>query len=329
MARKTKIHFVCRGNVWRSRLAEAYAKSLQHDNWDVTSSGIDADLFPNRQLGPWAKIAERQHSLTSWFSDRSIQTTSELLQAQDIIVFMRGDVYADAQQRYEFNPAKSLTWDIKDRGDWAKNLSISQKRQRTFKHVKGNVERLISDVNYGGWVDIVSEDNRLQGFKMPISLTNKKGLWHRCCHAVITTPDRKTLVQKRSANIIFAPNLLDVSIGGHVDAREAPERAMLREIKEELGLDIAEDQLRFLEVNKLQSYHPRYKRYSKNFTYSYHVALAESKPAITVQASEVSAAIFVSNLRLQRLIRLHKLKGLGRLNYAYNYYRRTVDLANA
>ena len=47
-----RIHFVCRGNVYRSRLAEAYIKSRlpeEKRGW-ISSSGIEAKLDLNGQV---------------------------------------------------------------------------------------------------------------------------------------------------------------------------------------------------------------------------------------------------------------------------------------
>ena len=55
-----KIHFICSGNTFRSRLAEAYLKSKNINNLIVSSSGIEASKNFN---GPIA-------SHTAWLSDK-------------------------------------------------------------------------------------------------------------------------------------------------------------------------------------------------------------------------------------------------------------------
>jgi protein-tyrosine-phosphatase len=37
-----RVHFICRGNVYRSRIAEAYLKSLELEGLEVLSSGTIA-----------------------------------------------------------------------------------------------------------------------------------------------------------------------------------------------------------------------------------------------------------------------------------------------
>lgn len=135
MQPKIKIHFVCRGNVYRSRVAEAYAKSLKKDAWEISSSGIAANKYANRSLHSWARAIGRKHGFDAYFNPRTTQTTAEMLHEQDVIVFMRSDVFNDARNMFDFNAGKCLVWDIKDREDWPKQLSILQRRRRTFKHI--------------------------------------------------------------------------------------------------------------------------------------------------------------------------------------------------
>ncbi len=323
-----RVHFVCQGNAFRSRLAEAYAKSLSVPGWEISSSGVNPNKkFADDYLSPWAKITGHQNKLDDFFSSTRMQTTAGHLRDNDIIVFMSPDVYRDAAARYDFNPHKTLVWDIKDRQDWRKKLPLGQKRKRTFTHIKSRVNQLIRDVTRGDWVDIVDEMNQPLGFRLPVTITNQKGLWHRGCHALVTTPDNHTLVQKRARHIIFAPSRIDISLGGHVDAGETPTQAMIREIKEEVGLNMPIDGLRLLEIRKWSSYHPRYKRHSNCFIYTYHAAVPERKPQMTLQKTEVAGVALLPPRQLQQLIRYHRLKNLGQLNSSYAYYARIAKLA--
>ena len=54
------------------------------------------------------------------------------------------------------------------------------------------------------------------------------------------------LLQKRSANKKLWPNLWDVTVGGHVDSGEFGRQALIRECKEELGIDICDDDIKYL-----------------------------------------------------------------------------------
>ena len=55
------------------------------------------------------------------------------------------------------------------------------------------------------------------------------------CAAGILIHDLKILLAKRSASRSFYPNVWDLP-GGHLEAGESPEAALVRELKEELGI---------------------------------------------------------------------------------------------
>lgn len=87
-----QIHFVCSGNAYRSRLAEAYLKSI-NTNADlvVSSSGIQADIHKNVN-GPicWygMRLMQRNH-LVPHMSWREQQTTAKVLEKVDYLICMR------------------------------------------------------------------------------------------------------------------------------------------------------------------------------------------------------------------------------------------------
>lgn len=52
--------------------------------------------------------------------------------------------------------------------------------------------------------------------------------------------------KKRSAKKKLWPNLWDVTAGGHVNAGEFGRQALIREVKEELGIEITDDDIKYL-----------------------------------------------------------------------------------
>ena len=69
------------------------------------------------------------------------------------------------------------------------------------------------------------------------SVAHRDGLWHRAVHVWIVNND-EILLQYRCAKKDFYPNVWDTSFAGHVDAGETPLDAVIREGKEELGIDV-------------------------------------------------------------------------------------------
>ncbi len=240
---------------------------------------------------------------------------------------MNTDVYKDAALSYDFDPLKSVTWRIKDREDWADDVKLHDMRQRTYKAVVRFMKELQYELTHGGWIDIVDENNEPLGFSLPVGIASKNAAWCRGGQVIITTPHKRTLIEKRSRNIVFSPSMIDISVGGHVDAGERPEDTIVREVFEELGLEAAKGDFKFLEVYKHKGYHPRYKKYGCYFDYVYHLPLKVEDPILTLQEEEVEFAKFLSLPQLKRLLRYSRLKNLGMLSYNHSFYKKMVQLA--
>lgn len=76
---------------------------------------------------------------------------------------------------------------------------------------------------------------------------HKKGLWHKGVVVFIVSNDNKrVLLQQRSATKKLYPNLWDITAGGHVFAGELGYEAVIRETKEEIGIDLTRESLEFI-----------------------------------------------------------------------------------
>jgi isopentenyldiphosphate isomerase len=85
-------------------------------------------------------------------------------------------------------------------------------------------------------LDIVNEDDEVTGQAMR-SVVHRQGLWHRGAHVFLFNETGEMLVQKRSADRINSPSLLDCSVSEHVKAGESYLEAALRGMKEEMGVE--------------------------------------------------------------------------------------------
>ena len=76
---------------------------------------------------------------------------------------------------------------------------------------------------------------------------HKKGLYHKAVVVIVlSTDNKKVLLQKRSANKKLWPNLWDITAGGHVLSGELGYEAVIRETKEEIGINIKKEELEFI-----------------------------------------------------------------------------------
>ena len=102
--------------------------------------------------------------------------------------------------------------------------------------------------------DVYNEDGSLAGYKAGRGETHRKGLWHRTVHIWILNSQAEVLLQKRAMDKETFPGLWDISCAGHVDAGELPEDAAIRELSEELGIQISKKELQYLFTIR-QCYH--------------------------------------------------------------------------
>ena len=71
-----------------------------------------------------------------------------------------------------------------------------------------------------------------------------EGEFHLMVHACIFNSKGQLLIQQRQSFKSGSPNMWDVSVGGHGMMGETSQQAMMREIKEEIGLEFDLDGIR-------------------------------------------------------------------------------------
>lgn len=94
--------------------------------------------------------------------------------------------------------------------------------------------------------DVLDEYGAFTGQIATRDECHKKGYWHRAVYAFIINDKGEILLQKRSNNKKLWPNKWDVPVGGHVDSGEFGFQALIREAKEELGIDVYENEVKYL-----------------------------------------------------------------------------------
>ena len=93
------------------------------------------------------------------------------------------------------------------------------------------------------YIDIVDEHGNPTGKSELKSVIHKKGYYHHTAHIWFYTTNGDILLSQRSAKKTIYPLMWDVSVAGHIDAGETIEQAAIREIKEEIGLQLTESSL--------------------------------------------------------------------------------------
>lgn len=95
-------------------------------------------------------------------------------------------------------------------------------------------------------LDVLNEYGEFTGKIATREECHKKGLWHRAVYAFIIDKNGNVLLQKRSNKKKLWPNMWDVTVGGHVDSGEFGRQALIREVKEELGIEVKDNEIKYL-----------------------------------------------------------------------------------
>lgn len=96
------------------------------------------------------------------------------------------------------------------------------------------------------YFDVLNQYGEFTGEIATREECHEKGLWHRAIYGFIFNKNGDVLLQKRSKNKRLWPDLWDITAGGHVLAGEFGSQALIREIKEELGIEVAENEVKYL-----------------------------------------------------------------------------------
>ena len=96
------------------------------------------------------------------------------------------------------------------------------------------------------YFDILDENGNKTGETKLRKEVHRNGDWHKAVDIFIINDNNEILLQKRSAVKEAYPNMWTTSASGHLSAGDDSINAAIREIKEELGLTVTKEELRYL-----------------------------------------------------------------------------------
>lgn len=105
-------------------------------------------------------------------------------------------------------------------------------------------------------IDILDSEGNGTGESCLKSFAHKKGLYHATIHVWFYTENQQILLQKRASTKKVFPNLWDVSVAGHIAAGEDIKNAAVREVGEEIGLNISKNELIKIGIRQHKIEHP-------------------------------------------------------------------------
>lgn len=147
-----KILFVCRGNAFRSIIAEAYLKSLKITNVQCFSCGIVADEHRIENIPHFQKTLALldRHGIKKYAKTHyGDQLQQRDLDAADLVIFMNQRVFNDSSQLNI--TTRYLIWTIDDVGERgpipSTDYGILQLTDVAFKEIKSNIDKLVETIN--------------------------------------------------------------------------------------------------------------------------------------------------------------------------------------
>jgi len=325
------IHFVCRGNVYRSRLAAAYMHTLLDERFVVSSSGLEADKAVFKTVGPATEALAKLNKLSYEIHRTKAKTTGKVLADADVVVCLSKDIYDQMIQSFEVDTRKVLVWNVPDTTSkqyfaaMAKGTAALVKLGApAFARIQKECQKLHEYLTHTAWVDIYDANNHATGLRLPMAWAADRGLYHRGIHVVVRTHEGKFVVGKRGKSIVFGPGMLEISLGGGIDTGEVPLQAAIRETHEELGVKVAAHRFKPLFVYRMHSFHPRYNKRTRGFVYVYAVTLPMHHEPLHPQLSEVQELRLLSLWQVRQILRTHRMLRFGRLMWRYKLYKKAI-----
>lgn len=175
------------------------------------------------------------------------------------------------------------------------------------------------------YFDVLNELGEFTGRVESREVCHNEGLWHRAVYGFIINKNGDVLLQKRSKAKKLWPDLWDITAGGHVLAGEFGEQALIREVGEELGLDIKPIEVRYLVGST--SINEKGSTINKHFNECYLIKKDVDLNDITMQIEEVSDVRWFSKEEILKRIN-NNYDGITDKTGPWNFLKKYYEYLN-
>lgn len=148
------------------------------------------------------------------------------------------------------------------------------------------------------YLDILDENGNKTGKTKLRNEVHHDGDWHKAVHIWIINNNGEILLQRRCASKDSHPNMLDISSAGHLQAGDDSLTGAVREIKEELNLDISPNELQFITTLKRKSN----KSINNEFDDLYILRINKKIEEMQFQKEEISEIFFVPYKKFKDMV---------------------------
>ena len=148
------------------------------------------------------------------------------------------------------------------------------------------------------YLDILDENGNKTGKIKLRNEVHRDGDWHKAVHIWIINNKGDILLQRRCASKDSHPNMLDISSAGHLQTGDDSLTGAVREIKEELNLDISPNELQFITTLKRKSN----KSINNEFDDLYILRTNKKIEEMQFQKEEISEIFFVPYKKFKDMV---------------------------
>lgn len=151
------------------------------------------------------------------------------------------------------------------------------------------------------YFDILDENGNKTGKTKERSKVHRDGDWHKAVHIWIINNQGDVLLQRRCETKDSNPNMLDISSAGHLSMGDDSLTGAIRELKEELNLDVTKKDLNFIKTIKRSS------KYTSTFINNefddlYILRTDKSIDEMKYQEEEISEIFFVPYKKFKKMV---------------------------
>lgn len=171
--------------------------------------------------------------------------------------------------------------------------------------------------------DVLNELGEFTGEIATREECHKKGLWHRAVYGFIIDENQNILLQKRSSNKKLWPNMWDVTVGGHVESGEFGRQALIREAQEELGIEINDNDIKYLVGST--SINEQGNIINKHYNECYLITKNINISDIKIQEDEVTEVKYFSKDEISKKIS-NNYEGLTEKTGAWNFLQKILEI---
>jgi len=140
------VQFICRGNAFRSIIAETYLNSLRIPGVTVLSSGTVGGAHKDSNAESFSEVVAllRQHGTGQYMKgDYGDDVSQDLLDRSDVVICLNKRIYNELASSYVL-PQKTYVWDITDMGE-AKHVPITEQERTYF--LETTYQKITADVD--------------------------------------------------------------------------------------------------------------------------------------------------------------------------------------